>query len=161
MSDRVCMWLYTDCMSNDLINRTEWVIIPCGGAKRDEVCQAADLYIGSLFAQVLASARGLVDDTNILILSAKHGLITLDTMVAPYDLKMGKPGLVDAVTVAKQAFDLGIGVDDEVMTLLPATYERVLNQAMAVVGPIPYDIFDGNIGIGDMKAIAKKVRTAA
>lgn len=141
-----------------LMNQTEWVVIPCGGKKADVTCAAVDLYVGSFFQQVLDSARSLVDDDHILILSARHGLITLDTALAPYDLKMGQAGSVSVETIVEQAIDLGIGEDDTVMTMLPKQYETRLNEAMWSVGPIPFDVFEANAGMGEMKQIAKKIR---
>lgn len=155
--NRACTLTYMNERLMRLMSETEWVIIPCSGKKADEACEAVDLYLGSFFSQVLDSARSLVDDEHILILSAKHGLITLDTVIAPYDLKMGQRGSVGVDTLIEQAIDLGIGVDDTVMTMLPKAYERQLNEAMTIVGPIPFDVFEANMGIGDMKQTAKKI----
>ena len=79
------------------------VIIPCGALKRRERCRARDLYIGSYFKANLRYALSVAQTPDVLILSAKHGLIHLDEKVEPYDLKMGQPGCVDADFVRQQA----------------------------------------------------------
>lgn len=74
----------------------------------------------------------------VLILSALHGLIALDELVSPSDVKMGptiearaKAGNVTAERVRAQAVELGIGHGDEVFALLPTDYLRVLDEALA------------------------------
>lgn len=155
------------CTLRDVVSESsktnEWVIIPCGGAKRDEVCLAVDLYVGSMFVDALATARTLVDDDHILILSAQHGLMALDTLVAPYDLKMGQPGSVEAIEVAAGLICHGVGVDDTVMTMLPKQYLKVLDEAMLMSGRgYTMDVYEANAGIGDQKGICASIkRTAA
>jgi hypothetical protein len=78
------------------------VIIPCGGAKLTEPAPAADIYIGSMFADTLRTARTMTSDENIRILSAKHGLRKLDEIVEPYDVKMGSGDDVTIGLVADQ-----------------------------------------------------------
>lgn len=53
-------------------------------------------------------ALSRVDGRSIYILSAKHGLLTPDTIIRPYDLHMKDDGAVDAETVREQAEDMGI-----------------------------------------------------
>jgi hypothetical protein len=76
-------------------------IIPCGARKRQGIYPAADLYTGPYFRAALGWARRNAD--NILILSAKHGLIPLDFPVESYDLKMGQAGCVTPEKVRMQA----------------------------------------------------------
>ncbi len=78
------------------------VIIPCGGAKLTTPAPARELYIGSMFRDQLATALTMTEEENIFILSAKHGLIALDTIVEPYDLKMGQKNTVATETLAAQ-----------------------------------------------------------
>lgn len=59
-------------------------LIACAKQKQDAPCHAAELYAPSaLFSLSYAYARTLTD--RIYILSAKHGLIPEDTVIAPYD----------------------------------------------------------------------------
>lgn len=63
-------------------------IIGCGAAKRDHAAPARDLYTGGLFraARQHVEARGLP----WLILSALHGLVEPDAVLAPYDVTMAQ-----------------------------------------------------------------------
>lgn len=94
------------------------VVIPCGGKKADKACKARDLYIGSYHKACQQYALALVggDAARVFILSAKYGLLTLDRVVEPYDLRMGGEGCVDWKEVYSQAIVLNI-VDEEVIAL--------------------------------------------
>src|SRR5512139_2488723 len=91
-------------------------VIPCSGQKLDHAAPAAELYVGQMFRHTferatecarLDEAAGL-GPARVLILSARYGLITPDTVIEPYELKMGAPGSVTPETLAVQAVDLGI-----------------------------------------------------
>ncbi len=59
-------------------------LIACASRKQDAPCRAAELYAPStLFSLSYAYARTLTD--RIYILSAKHGLVGEDAVIAPYD----------------------------------------------------------------------------
>ncbi len=60
------------------------VLVGCGATKREDACEARDLYTGPLFtaSRRYAEASGLP----WLILSAKHGIIRPDRVIAPYDM---------------------------------------------------------------------------
>lgn len=59
-------------------------LIACAKQKQDAPCRAAELYAPStLFSLSYAYARRLTD--RIYILSAKHGLVPEDAVIAPYD----------------------------------------------------------------------------
>lgn len=60
------------------------VLISCVSSKLPRKAPARELYISPLFRFNLAYAAMLRPDA-IFILSAKHGLLALDTVVAPYD----------------------------------------------------------------------------
>ena len=60
------------------------VLISCTKSKRISPCEAQLLYDKSTkFKKSLAYAKAISDD--IYVISAKHGLISLDTIIAPYD----------------------------------------------------------------------------
>lgn len=82
------------------------VVIPCGGKKLDKPAPAAELYIGSMFADTLRTARHMTSDENIRILSAKHGLITLDQIIEPYDVTMGDTDCVSMDKLRDQITEL-------------------------------------------------------
>ena len=63
------------------------VLISCVSQKRTYRSKAKDLYISTLFKKNLAYARRLNPDA-IYILSAKYGLLDLETEIDPYNLTL-------------------------------------------------------------------------
>ena len=63
------------------------ILISCVSQKRPYRSKAKDLYISALFKKNLAYARRLKPDA-IYILSAKYGLLDLDTEIEPYNLTL-------------------------------------------------------------------------
>ena len=63
------------------------VLISCVSQKRTQRSKAKDLYISTLFKKNLAYARRLNSDA-IYILSAKYGLLDLETEIDPYNLTL-------------------------------------------------------------------------
>lgn len=119
------------------------VVIPCGGAKATVPSFAGELYVGSYHRAARAAAER-VGARRILILSALHGLLELDTFVEPYELRMGAPGSVDAATVRRQALELGEADAGDVVLLLPASYAA----AAADAWPAATSVLAGEPGIG-------------
>lgn len=65
------------------------VLISCASKKRSTRSQAKDLYISPLFKLNLQYAYSINPDT-IYILSAKHGLLQLETEIEPYNLTLNE-----------------------------------------------------------------------
>ncbi len=63
------------------------VLIACASQKQPVAAAARDLYVSTLFKFSLRYARQLAPDA-IFILSAKHGLVALDEIIAPYDVTL-------------------------------------------------------------------------
>ena len=63
------------------------VLISCASKKLSEKAKAKDMYISPLFKLNLDYAKRLHPDA-IYILSAKHGLLDLDTKIDPYDITL-------------------------------------------------------------------------
>lgn len=63
------------------------VLLSCVSKKLHHRAKAADLYISPLFKLSLEYARSLRPDA-IYILSAKHGLLSLDQEIRPYDITL-------------------------------------------------------------------------
>lgn len=76
------------------------VLISCASKKRSYKSKAKDLYISALFQKNLAYARKLMPDM-IYILSARYGLLDLDTEIEPYDLTLNKLSAVEIQTWAQ------------------------------------------------------------
>ena len=63
----------------------------------------------------------MVDDSDIFILSAKYGLVALDEMLDPYDLKMTDKNCISDIEVQCQA--LWYGLEESVIgAFLPKAY---------------------------------------
>jgi hypothetical protein len=78
------------------------IILGCGAKKQDVICAARHLYTGPLSQAALAYALKQSDERSIRILSAKYGLVNLDTKLAPYDQTWSKPGCIDRTELATQ-----------------------------------------------------------
>jgi len=135
-------------------------VIACSAGKAARPAAARDLYTGQGFRHALkaaeAQAAGCASQRMpalVVVLSALHGLITLDTVIAPYDLKMGQPGSVSPGTVAAQAASLGIMRGCEVHALLPRAYLAVLNAALRPQSIRVRDLYQGCRGSGDQRHV--------
>lgn len=65
------------------------VLISCASKKRNHKTKAEHLYISPLFQKNLAYAKKLKPD-KIFILSAKYGLLDLETEIEPYNVTLNK-----------------------------------------------------------------------
>lgn len=131
-------------------------VIPCGGAKLDTPAPAAELYTGSMFRHTLTAAQAAPADgeqARILILSAKHGLVTLDTVLAPYDQRMDQPGSITAAEIAGQALALGIDWGSEVYALLPSAYYSRLDEALRTLDVWLQPVYEAAPGIGYQRGV--------
>jgi len=68
---------------------TKIVLISCARKKINQECMAKDLYISPLFRKNLQYARSLAPD-DILILSAKYGLLKLEDEIKSYDKTLNR-----------------------------------------------------------------------
>lgn len=157
-------------MTRNRTPRPIYLIIPCGADKSDHAAPARDLYTGGMFRMSLAAAESEAADTGatVLILSALHGLITLDTVLAPYNVKMGDAGSVTAEQVAEQADALGMLVENEmgdrradVYAFLPNAYFKVLDSALKPEGVYAAQVYEACGGIGEQRGVCRVVRDAA
>ena len=98
------------------------ILIPCGFRKSATKQPAHLLYEGAGFTMGLTWARTMAADKDIRIVSAMHGLVPLDRVLAPYNLKMGQPGSVSAGFIRNQAITQGIDKEQVVVAALPAAY---------------------------------------
>lgn len=132
--------------------RRNWWIVPCGAEKAAEPVPARDLYLGSMFRQAFATATAAAGPADrVLILSALHGLVDPDTVVAPYDVRMGDDASVDADTIAAQAETFGIAAGEHVTALLPAAYFARLDAALKPAGIYAAQVYEADAGIGYQK----------
>lgn len=74
-----------DIASNRHTKRPKRIaLIACSKSKVDYETKAEDMYVGNLFRLSLAYAKALQMD-KLYILSAKYGLLNIDTVIEPYD----------------------------------------------------------------------------
>lgn len=104
------------------------VIVSCGSSKRAEATQARRLYTGTNFLLTWRAAEALSPTEGILILSAKHGLIGPETVIEPYNIRMGRPGSVKLATLMRQAQTLGVANARRVFILAGAAYAAPLSR---------------------------------
>ncbi|NVJ13158.1 DUF6884 domain-containing protein [Myxococcus sp. AM010] len=62
-------------------------LVGCGKAKLEHAAPAGQLYTGSLFRGAVAVATARCGP-NVMVLSAKHGLVPLEVCLEPYELSL-------------------------------------------------------------------------
>lgn len=141
-------------------------VIPCGADKLPHPAKARDLYTGQMFTHTLAKVQACAAlDTiaghtvRILILSAQHGLVELDTVLAPYEQRMDKPGAISADELTDQALALGIDWGSQVYAFLPRPYLRRLDAALRELDVYVQDVYEAVGGIGDQRHVNCNVAT--
>lgn len=77
-------------------------IITCGSKKLTFPTAAQNMYIGSFFKAQLQWAKKHFHEDKIFILSAKYGLLKLNDVIEPYNIKMGDKGSVDLIKISQQ-----------------------------------------------------------
>jgi hypothetical protein len=139
-----------------------YMVVPCAADKADHATTAELLYTSANYRLTLAAAKNAGCD-EVLILSAKYGLLRLTDEVEPYDVKMGDAGCVTVAQVRSQACWLGLtGLDDaDVWAMLPKAYFAVLDAALRSVDTWPTDVYEAAPGIGYQRGVAANVRDAA
>lgn len=65
-------------------------LIACASQKRDEPAPARELYQSALFQKSLRYVEQVVEPDGAFVLSAKHHLLALDEVVAPYDRTLNR-----------------------------------------------------------------------
>lgn len=123
------------------------VVVPCGGRKLRTPAPAGDLYVGSYHRACRRAAAALAP-RQTLILSARHGLVDLDQVLAPYDMTLGDPDAVTADHVAAQADQLGLRYAPGVVVLAGRRYVAAIRLAW----PHALDPLAGSRSMGEQLA---------
>lgn len=135
------------------------IVVPCAAAKLDHKAPARDLYTSANFrhtlrgaeAEAAATARDLGTPARVVILSALHGIVELDTALDPYDVRMGDAASVTPATIRDQLERTGART---VVAMLPADYRDALRAATDEMEVDMMDAYEGTRGIGDQRAVA-------
>lgn len=142
------------------------VIIPCAAAKVDHAAPARDLYDSANFRHALAAAEATAadqGDTRVMILSAEHGLVELDTVLAPYDTKMGQRGCIGTEVIVDQLVALA---PQSVTSMLPSAYYQRVWEAVTFINEEgsdedPWidlmDVYEASPGIGYQRGTASSL----
>ncbi len=144
------------------------VLVGCGKAKSDKPARARELYTSPLFRKSLELAE-LVGDA-VYVISAAHGLLSLDDIVEPYDHTMTGKSAAEreqwAVDVLKKiALDtLGSHVKLRVMILAGESYSKPLvaeiEKRLATGWVEPIDLLKG-LQIGERLSFLNKAIVTA
>lgn len=110
-------------------------LLSCVSKKRERECAARDLYVSDWFrkARRFAEASGF----RWFILSAEHGLIDPDQVIAPYERTLNAMGVADRRAWSERvAAQLAEAVPDlsRVVFLAGARYREFLAQDLAIRG---------------------------
>lgn len=118
-------------MMGDEKSAAPLVIVGCGATKQAHAAPAGEMYLGSYHRACRKVAAALTSPDRVLILSALHGLLALDDVIDPYDLRMGQPGAVGAETVHDQAEARGLLDAESVVVLAGTAYVDVATAVWA------------------------------
>ena len=136
-------------------------VIPCGAAKGPEPTRARDLYTSDHFRYVLATALHLAEEDGgrVMILSAKHGLLDLDDVVAPYNTKIADMDSFDTPSLLDSMDKHGLlDADPEWYAFLPADYYQRFTFALATVDQYAADVYEAARGIGYQRGAVARTR---
>lgn len=139
-------------------------VVPCGAAKLDHAAPARELYTGSHFRNTLAAAEQLAAEEGgiVLILSARYGLVELDTVLEPYDVRMTDADAITPAGILNTAVELGLDeLDPELYAMLPAAYYDALAAALAPVDVFAADVYEAAPGIGYQRKAVRCARDLA
>ncbi|QGF22599.1 DUF6884 domain-containing protein [Raineyella fluvialis] len=114
-----------------------FALVSCGKAKRSAPSAAADLYTSDSFRK----RRAIAEDAGRawFILSAQHGLVPPDEVLAPYDLALAETGpdyrsAWGAWVVAKLMHKVGPLNSKSVLVLAPAAYADAIRPHLQQAG---------------------------
>lgn len=151
----ILRWLATTSPTSTYVPNL--VVIACGADTLNRPAPARELYTSPHFRHALRAAEAYAGRTEsaVRILSAKHGLLALDTIVTPYDVRFGQPGHIHASRLSNQLITLHAHT---VTTLLPRHYLTALTEAARVLHDTGanltvIDLFAHARGIGYQRAV--------
>ena len=121
-------------------------LVACAASKLAAAAPARHLYTSQLFRK--ASTYAARNTDLWFILSAEHGLVAPDTVLEPYDTRLGTKGAppiaVWAERVNRQLAGALVGVTDPHLVVLAGAQYRTILQG----SPYPYTVPMEGLGIG-------------
>lgn len=136
-------------------------VVPCSDAKAAQPAKARHLYVGQMFAHTLRAAEAsaakdarIGADAKVLILSAKFGFVDPETILEPYDVKMGEVGSITVAELTRQAEALGL---EDAYCLLPGAYYDIVYAALKPIYGLAHDVYEVNRGIGEQRSICSQI----
>jgi hypothetical protein len=104
------------------------IILGCGSRKRDRPCPAWRMYQGPVFRTALHWSLSVAALPDIYILSGKYGLIPSETVISPYESRIGTPSQVcTRASVTQQAAALGLDQRRPLLVNIGKPYLAVLS----------------------------------
>lgn len=122
------------------------LILPCSKKKREvAAARAIDLYNGP-FYQILRKHG--TPNLDVLILSAKHGLIEADEIIYLYDQKMTKERAQELSESVRKKLEMVITTNhyEEILVNLGTIYMAALNRSKNTLGRYNVSYASGRIG---------------
>ncbi|OUS97388.1 DUF6884 domain-containing protein [Rhodococcus sp. NCIMB 12038] len=143
-------WTVADHLAHDAATAgacNPLVVVPCGAAKERTPAPAARLYRSTYFRLGLNAANALTGPESVRILSARHGLLPLHTVIEPYNLRLGQPGSVTAGQLRVQAAGQGLLDRRDVVLFGGRDYVDLARQ----IWPHALTPLTGSAGIGEQQ----------
>jgi uncharacterized protein DUF6884 len=130
------------------------VLLSCVSKKRQHKTKASDLYTSPLFRFALQYARNQKPDA-VFILSAKYGLLDLDTEIEPYDITLNKMTSAQRKEWAKEvAAQLKKRADVEIDHFVFLAGQKYRENLISHIGN--YEIPMEGLGIGKQLQFLKR-----
>ncbi|MDK3157106.1 hypothetical protein QPK87_11020 [Kamptonema cortianum] len=123
------------------------LILGCSGKKRQQRGQAIDVYDGPLFRTVRRRITEIGRPLDILIISARHGIIRQDHVIDPYDETLPKSENPEfANRVASELIKMLPLALKSVLILAPRHYVAHLPLDIIRLRSTDFDVYSGRIG---------------
>jgi hypothetical protein len=125
-------------------------IIACSASKADRPLPARELYTGELFKRSLAVAESRCG--RVVVLSARHGVLDLDAVIAPYDFRL--PTKKEPLARWAASVNASLPAATKVLCLAPRSYWGGLEGLRANLAEV-WDTPLKGLGIGEQKRALK------
>lgn len=140
-------------------------LVGCGKSKLAHPAPARELYVGPLFRAHLAEAEASAP--HVYVVSALHGLLPLDEVVAPYDVTLSDMSVAERAAWGKRVMDalarLYPAGSVELLVYAGQTYAKPLRDALAD-SSLPWRVLEpleGETQGARLRILAEASRTRA